>query len=313
MIKQIQDILANYMTAKGKHDREKAAIIDRWEKDFSASKIAEIRPEYEQNQLKAENELRESALALVEKELSKVDRWVAYMLDHISRESLSEIKTLEGVNLTPYQTQVLLQKYTGDFYATAAFCEMINRNRTETDRLTYTHPETFLQTAAQVKADAAFILANYAETAEKNIGQAAADIKIQLINNSWGKYIDAFCCEFFNEPDFDRPAPLTAAEKRTVDNIFSGCKDAYDKSMAAQNAAEKGYTEIILRSEYAKYLKGYTEDVKLSEDGKRLLYGADIPEQEEEQQTAAGVEMDLSYLTGMGAAEPLETLSGNAE
>lgn len=290
MIKQIIDVLEEYKNAKTALDKEKADTMARWKRDFTPSKIQEVLLDYEKAHLLAENTIRETALAKIEKELSKVDQWAAAMLDDLNPDLLAEVKALDGLMLSNYQIQTLQQRFAGNYWASAAFAELVNRNRSEVDRLTVTSPETFLQVADRLKSDCIFILQNYGEGAGTE-GTNVAGVKIQLLEKNFEKYFDAFTCEYISEPDFDRPAPLTAAEKRTIDALFADCTGAYTALLRAEELAGEGYAGLIKRSEYAKHLRDYEEPIQLSEAGKRALYGADISNTEPE--PSASVEMNL--------------------
>lgn len=296
MVKQIYDTLTDYMNEKAKLDQKKADTLARWKRDLSAAKIMEIQPEFEAGHLAEENKLREKSLALIEKELSKVDKWVNYLLNSINLKNLEEIKALEGIRLTAYQEGILRNRYAGGYYATAALCEMLNRDKPEAYRLEYLNPEAFLDNAEVVLSEAIFVLANYAADA----GQAAAQIKIQLIMSRFMDHIDEFTDEnYFSEPDFDKIPPLTDTEKRMLENEFIGCASSYDRVGKADELTKRGLADLIQRSEYAKFLKDYHEELAVSPAGKRLLYGNGTmptePEDAEEDKV-----MDLSHLTGMG-------------
>jgi hypothetical protein len=309
MIKQIANILQTYKTSKGKLDqdwREKEATMKA---EFSAERIARVRPEMLQRHTESENTLKVATLAAIEKELSKVEKHVAFMVQNIHPDTLAEITALQGVGLSEYETNLLLQKYTGDYWATAKLVDMLNATRSDLNKIQFTRPEELLQVAAELKRDCAFILNNYTEGGAATPGQDAANIKIALIEKNFGDYADRLTTDYISEPDFDRPAPLTSIEAKTVESFFADCESGMDKRERAAELADQGKGELISRSEYAHYLPKSWEYVpELSPVGKMLLTGSIDPEQyaglaEVYQNFKPGDVMDLSALTGVAMPE----------
>lgn len=319
MIKQIQNILETYKNQKGALDREKTTTLARWKEDLSEKKIAEHRPELERNYLEKENTLKAATLAAIEKELSKAERWVAFMVQDIHPETLAEINALQGMGVTEYETNLLLEKYTGDYWASAKLIDMLNANRSDLNKISYTRPEELLQAVSEIKRDCAFILNNYMEDGEVTPGQNAAVVSMALIEKNFMGYVDRFTTSYISEPDFDRPAPLTTSEKKAIDVMYSGCESSLEKRERTAELADQGKGELISRSEYARYLsKSWECKAELSPAGKMLLTGSIEPEQYAGFMAVyptykPGDVMDLSGLTGIGAPNNTEATQGNPE
>jgi hypothetical protein len=277
MVIQIYNLLNQYKKDRASNDRVYAKKDAAEKASLLPELIAKQRPAEMRKREEERKQLMEETLAKVERELQKVDAWVEYLTGEVNVDALSEVRALEGVELTPYQVQQLQLRYSTNYYALAAFCEQQNRSRGPLEKLECPPPEAFLKAAQQIKNEVVYVLKNYSEDTGRIIdaGQRNANIAIKLIDSNWGKYFDSFTCSYFSEADLDTPAPLTSSQKRIVDGIFTGCKDSYDRALKAEEAADKGYADLILRSDYAHLLKHYQDEEKpvLSEEGKKMLYG----------------------------------------
>jgi hypothetical protein len=279
MVREIKRVLENYESHKTNLDKSKASNIAQMKAEWSTDRINREMPKVERRYLEQENTLKASSFAAIEHILANVDKHVAYMIQDINYESIEEIEALRGLAISDYEASVLLGRYNGDAWSTRKLVEILNEGKDDLHKYQYTAPEAFFAATNDIKRDCAFVLNNYnPETA--TTGQRAADIKIQLILSKFDDYIDRFSCSYISEPDFDRPAPLTALESRMVRTFFEGCDGTYDKRERAAELAEQGKGDLISRSEYASYLPGgwNTIPAELSLEGQKLLFGIEHPE-----------------------------------
>jgi hypothetical protein len=196
---------------------------------------------------------------------------------------------------------------------------MLNVSRDDLHKIQFTKPEELLQAVAEIKRDAAFIINNYALNGETTPGQDKANIQIALIEKNFGNYADKLTTSYISEPDFDRPAPLTTVEERTVEKLFAGCESSYSKRERASELVEQGKGDLISRSEYVKYLPGgWNAALELSPMGEMLLNGSIQPDQyagfsEVYHVVKPDETVDLSVITGVGAPEGENAVQDNAE
>ena len=303
MVKQIMEMLEKYKMMKMAIDQKHAAILQDLRRKSSVEYFEELRPEREQEFLKEENGIKAATLQSIETELAKVSRRVEYMLQNVNPVSLAQIESLKGVDLSPYEETVLLNKYRGDYWATLALTEKINANRSEMDKISFVHPEELLGVVADMRRDIGFIVANYAFDMT-DTGASTAAIEIQLIENKFSEYFDRLSTSYLSEYELDLPVPLTDYEKNEIDRIFEGCEFSHEKREKAAEAVADGKGELVSRSEYAKFLpEGYIPVVALSEEAKQLIGGTFTPGQYAglEEIYEEGNLLKLSSMMGIGA------------
>ncbi len=280
MVKQIVNIIQNYKGKKAELDQQRHETLAENEKKYNGSHYfhTEFKPVIERNYSRDVASLKEATIQAVENILIGVDRHIAHLLTHIDREALAEIEGLKGLNLSPYEAQLFFDKYRGSYWGANAFINafgnILNANRPQEDQLTFIHAEELAAVANELRADIAFIVANYQFYPADDM-ETAAVVQIALIETKFDSYIDRLSTDYINEYMFDAPIPLSDHEKNEVEKIFADCKFDCEKRDRARRAAAEGKGELISRSEeYKDYLPGdYSPIVELSEAGKRLANG----------------------------------------
>ncbi len=256
MVRQMWNVLQDYKKCKAGLDKryqesEKKALNDRSERYLN-----EVwKPTYKTAYLNQCKILKAATLDQIQRIAENAETLVDYATSNTNYYNILLAKSLKDIELTEREQESLIKRFSDDVFAERVFISELNEKADPLHQRALPYPENTLDVVNRMLADAGRLIDSYSETFDMTTPEGRmAFITVQNIENRFGDYTEILDSGYFSDSDLDSLPPLTAAEEREIDNLFSGCKDSRSKRQRASELAEQGFTSLIKRSAYADNL-----------------------------------------------------------